>query len=213
MSVNNEAHVMKWFGLTGGIATGKSTVTKMLREQGYSVIDADELAKKAVSKHSPGLRSIVEKFGETVLTAEGELDRKKLGQIVFADKNKLLQLEDMVHPFVQAEVEKQKEMLILQGYTLAFYDVPLLFEKNMFSQFDGIVLVCSPEELQKQRMNSRDRLSVDEINKRLSAQMNIREKEKIALNDKSKNIFIVRNDGDLDQLRQELKKTLALIGG
>lgn len=212
-SDNIATHEMKWFGLTGGIATGKSTVTKMLREQGYSVIDADELAKKAVSKHSPGLRSIVEKFGESVLTVDGELDRKKLGQIVFADKNKLLQLENMVHPFVQAEVIKQKEMLIGQGYTLAFYDVPLLFEKELFSDFDGIFLICSSEELQKQRMNSRDRLSSEEINKRLSAQMSIYEKEKIAKNDKSKNIFIIRNDGDLEQLRQELKKTLSLIGG
>lgn len=211
MSENNETKKMKWIGLTGGIATGKSTVAKMLREQGYSVIDADELAKKAVSKYSPGLRSVVEKFGESVLSVDGDLDRKKLGQIVFADKNKLSQLEMLIHPFVQAEVEKQKTILTEQGYSLAFYDVPLLFEKNMFTQFDAIVLVSSSNELQKQRMQSRDRLTAEEINKRLSSQININEKEKIALNDKSKNIFIIHNNGDLAQLRSELKKTLVLL--
>ena len=94
--------------------------------------------------------SVVEKSGESVLSVDGDLDRKKLGQIVFADKNKLSQLEMLIHPFVQAEVEKQKTMLIEQGYSLAFYDVPLLFEKNMFTQFDAIVLVSSSNELQKQ---------------------------------------------------------------
>ena len=130
------------------------------------------------------------------------MDKKRTTAIRIISFKKINQL-----PFI---TEKKSPIIRLTDKQNKLF---IFLEKKNASQFDGIVLVCSPEEMQKQRMNSRDRLSVDEINKRLSAQMNIREKEKIALNDKSKNIFIVRNDGDLDQLRQELKKTLALIGG
>ena len=104
---------MRWIGLTGGIATGKSTVSKWLKSHGYAVIDADELARLVVAPGSEGIRQIVSQFGADVLDDEGNLDRRKLGALVFADRNKLLDLENIIHPLVQAQVQSLRESSLL----------------------------------------------------------------------------------------------------
>ena len=195
---------MRWIGLTGGIASGKSSVSELLKELGFPVIDADEIAKKVVAKGNPGLRLVTSHFGADMLNSQGELDRRKLGQVVFGQAEKLRELEMLLHPLVKMEVMKLKTELLKKGCTLAFYDVPLLFEKQMEADFDGILLVTASLETQKKRMRERDGLNDLEIHHRLKAQMLMIEKQKRAT-------WILPNEGSPQELREALIKILPQI--
>lgn len=188
---------MKWIGLTGGIATGKSTVSKILKAQGVPVVDADAIAREVVALGTPGLKLVESHFGKDVLHSDGSLDRRKLGQAVFGNPQKLLQLENILHPLIQAETAQQKKKYQDKGEAFAVYDVPLLFEKKLESQFDAIIVVTAKEELQKQRMKSRDQLSDDEIAKRLASQVPMDMKIKKAN-------WVIFNEGNLQDLEKEV---------
>ncbi|MBK7843678.1 MAG: dephospho-CoA kinase [Bdellovibrionales bacterium] len=136
---------MKWIGLTGGIASGKSTVAQILREMGHSVVDADALARLVVAKNGPAYREVISVFGPDFFDSSGDLDRKKLGQAVFADKKKRVQLEQIIHPKVKSLAFLEKSRLEMEGKSIAFYDVPLLYEKNLESEFDAVLLIYAPE--------------------------------------------------------------------
>ena len=197
---------MKWVGLTGGIASGKSTVSKMLKDHAIAVIDADEIAKSVVQKGSPGLKSIVAKFGSEVLLPDGELDRKKVGELVFKNHEKLRELESITHPLIKAEVLRQRLVLTQQNAKLAVYDIPLLFETNSQDQFDAIILVTCTAEQQKARLGHRSQLaglplSVSQIENRISSQISMTEKEKKAN-------FIIRNDQDQKHLESEVARLI-----
>ena len=192
---------MKWIGLTGGIGSGKSTVAAMLREKGLEVVDADAMARLAVSPGSETLKKIVQAFGPEVLNEVGELNRRKLGDQVFKDSKLLLALEQIVHPRVQELTRIKREELEKRGLHLAFYDVPLLYEKKMQSQFDFIVVVSSAEELQIERVMNRSSISRDEVVRRIAAQMRLSEKVKMAN-------FVIYNDRDLSHLRQQVDELL-----
>lgn len=167
---------MKWIGLTGGIATGKSTVAAVLRRLGIPVVDADEMAREVVAPGSPGLSEVKKRFGAEVITAEGALDRSRLGQLIFSDPKARADLEGILHPMIRQRVKILRQELAEQGHRLAFYDVPLLFEKNMEKQFDGIVVVsCSPEE-QKSRLMKRSGLTAEEAELRISQQWPLKSK-------------------------------------
>lgn len=194
-------NLMKWYGITGGIASGKSTVSQKLRNLGFKVVDADQLARDVVVKGSPGLQSVVERFGADVLGSTGELDRKKLGAKVFGKPQDLLDLENILHPLIKQETAKQREALAKAGEAFAFYDVPLLFEKKMEPLFDGIVVVSASEADQIQRMKSRDGLSNAEISQRLSSQIPLNEKVKKAH-------FVIHNDGDISKLDAQVKELI-----
>src|SRR4051794_13154392 len=122
---------MLWVGLTGSIGSGKSTAAKILREMGYSVLDADQAARQALSPGMPAEAEVLKLFGTS--------ERRALGKIVFSDPAKLLQLEQLIHPYVKKEVLKERQQLEQQGAEVAFYDVPLLFEKQMEKDFDLIL--------------------------------------------------------------------------
>lgn len=188
---------MRWIGLTGGIATGKSTVSNWLRTQGYAVIDADELARLVVAPGSEGLRQIVSHFGAEILDDDGNLDRRKLGALVFADREKLADLEGMIHPLVQAQVQSLRDRYEREGREFVFYDVPLLYEKKLQDQFDHIIVVAADEEIQKSRMRARDALSENEIEARLRSQLPMAEKIKVAHS-------IVENNGSREELERRL---------
>src|SRR5687767_6249184 len=162
---------MKWIGLTGGIATGKSTVANILREMGLPVVDADGLARELTQKGNPVLMEIKNQFGESVIQQNGELDRRRLGQIVFSDSLKLAALEKILHPKIQDLKTKAKLHLENTGVPIAFYEVPLLFEKNLQADFDAIIVVLASPEVQRQRMQTRDGLSLEEIESRLRNQI------------------------------------------
>lgn len=168
---------MKWIGLTGGIGSGKSSVTALLRARGLTVVDADDIARKVVQKGSPGLDSVVQAFGPGVLNADGELDRKKMAALVFGKSDELLRLESILHPLIQATVARRRQEAEAAGEKLAFYDVPLLFEKKLGPQFDAVVVVWCTEEQQIERAMKRDGSSREEVEKRVRSQVPMSEKK------------------------------------
>ncbi len=192
---------MKWIGLTGGIASGKSTVSRILQAQGLAVVDADEIARRVVEPGTPGLAQVISRFGSGVLHSDGSLDRKKLGKLVFGKPEELLALENILHPLIQNETARQRESWKKKGKALAFYDVPLLFEKKLEDNFDAIVVVQSSEALQKSRMKQRDQLSDAEIDSRLKSQIPMAKKVDSAT-------WVLRNEGSLQELEAQ---TLQLI--
>lgn len=194
---------MKWIGLTGGIGSGKSTVAKMLTDAGYTLVDADRIAHEIVEKGTPGLKAVVRGFGPQVLTQGGELDRPKLGRMVFGDPIALQKLESILHPLIRQRVADTQAQLKDQGVVIAFYDVPLLFEKNMQEQFAAVVVVdCTPEQ-QFQRTKKRSpSLTDDEIQMRLASQFPLLKKTEQA-------DFVVHNDGNLTQLKVEVEQLIA----
>jgi dephospho-CoA kinase len=192
---------MRWIGLTGGIATGKSTVSKILRDLGLPVVDADVLARVAVQAGSEGLKKIVSHFGNDILTEQGELNRQKLGEIIFRNEEKRLLLENILHPTIQELRAKERRNLEQQGCEIAFYDVPLLFEKNLSSEFDATVLVYSKESEQRSRLKERDGLTDEQIEMRLKSQMPIDEKLKKAN-------FVIFNHSGISDLKLNVQTVI-----
>jgi dephospho-CoA kinase len=193
---------MKWIGLTGGIATGKSSVTKVLRTLGYTVIDADEVAHAVTAVGEPAVPLIVCAFGLVVQKPDGSLDRQKLGQIVFGRPEEIKKLEQIVHPFIIAKVASERKKLESAGVPVAFYDVPLLFEKNMESLFDAVILVWATEEQQRRRLLTRNGLTPEQIEARLKSQWPITVK-------KSKTPYVIDNSKDEAFLKLEIARVLA----
>ena len=185
---------MRLVGLTGGIASGKSTLAAALRDLGAPVIDADAIARAAVRRGTPALREIARIFGTGVLAEDGELDRKAMAAIVFADPAARARLEAIVHPAVRAEVAAETARLAAAGHDLAFYDVPLLFERGLEGEVDCAVVVHASPALQLSRLRSRDGMTQEEAEARLSAQLPIDEKARRA-------DVVVSNEGDLASLR------------
>lgn len=192
---------LAWIGLTGGIATGKSTVSGLIRAHGIPVVDADELAREVIRPQTKGLQQVVSLFGPDVLAADGSLDRARMGQIVFRDRQKLDQLENIIHPLIRERVEELKRELRGAGHRIAIYDVPLLFEKNMESLFDGVIVVACGFEQQLQRFIARN--GVDEVTARarIAQQLPIEDKVKRA-------DWIVDNSGSKAQLEKNVKVLL-----
>jgi dephospho-CoA kinase len=193
---------MRLVGLTGGIATGKSTFAAALRALGAPVVDADELARRAVAPGSPGLAAVVAAFGAGVLDASGGLDRRRMAARVFADPAERARLEALVHPAVRALFREELDRLVAAGHPVAFYDVPLLFEKGLQDQVDLTVVVWAPRAAQLARLALRDGLSRDEAEARLAAQLPIDDKAARA-------DVVVENDGDPGALPAKAARLLA----
>ena len=195
---------MKWTGLTGGIATGKSTVKKLLEGRGVPVIDADQISHKLSEKGAAGYYEIVSQFGHELLLPDQSLDRKKLGSLIFTDAEKKAQLESILHPLIREEVLRLRQKYSNEGHVRCFYDVPLLFEKNMKSQFDFVVLVWCDPETQLDRLTRRSNLSEVEAKIRISNQLPLVEKVAQAH-------FCLDNSGSLHELEGQLHSLLTRI--
>jgi len=168
-------------GLTGGIASGKSTVAAMLSQRGAIVIDADQIARDVVVPGGQALEQITAHFGTTILQSDGTLNRKKLGGIVFNDPNKRKALEAIIHPLIrQALWEQMRETELLHPAKLVVVDVPLLYESQLQANFQQVVVVYVPEEVQLERLMARDQLSLTEAKKRLESQLPIEFKKSVA---------------------------------
>jgi dephospho-CoA kinase len=163
-------------GLTGGIATGKSTFAAALRVQGVPVVDADALARAVVAPGSPALAAIASAFGPDVLDAAGALDRKRLGAHVFSDPEARRRLEAITHPAIRQAMIDETARLAAEGHDLVFYDAPLLFEVGLDRTLEAVVVVFAPREVQRARVVRRDGLSPAEADARLAAQLPIDEK-------------------------------------
>lgn len=195
---------MLWIGLTGGIGTGKSTVTRILRQQGIPVVDADELAREVVKSGTQAHQDVIVAFGATAVSADGQLNRKEIGRQVFSDKSKLATLEKIIHPKVRELCALRKSELAAQGFSLAFYDVPLLFEKKMEDMFDQIVVVTCDPSVQKDRLMKRDGFSEEEAIKRISAQLPLEHKVKAAH-------FTIENNGSISDLERKVSELVSKL--
>lgn len=168
-------------GLTGSIAVGKSFVLGVLAELGCRVLDADLTARAVVAEGTPGLEAVVEAFGKEVLTAEGGLDRQKLGAIVFADEPKRQKLNSILHPFIIAAQDQQmREWERQDPKGIAVVDAALMIESGGYRRFDKLIVVHCRPEVQLQRLVSRDQLSRSDAEQRIAAQLSQEEKKKLA---------------------------------
>lgn len=194
---------MKRIALTGGIATGKSHVLARLREAGVPAVDADVLAREAVASGTAGLQAVVSRFGSGVIAADGTLDRRRLGSLVFADERARRDLESIVHPSVRDAIAAFFSALPVET-TFAVADIPLLYETGREKDFDAVVVVACDRETQIARVTVRDRLSREDAERRVAAQLPIDEKRKRA------NYVIDSNGthGDTDRQVAELIATL-----
>lgn len=193
---------MLWIALTGGIATGKTTASQILTKLGFDVVNADMISHDLMLKSGLAYSPVVNEFGSKILDANGEILRKELGKIVFSNPEKLKKLESILHPKIQKEVEIKKQSFIEHGKKCAFYDVPLLFEKNIFKRFDKYILVYAPENVQISRLMKRDSLSEEDAIKRVKLQIPIEEK-------REKSEFIIDNSSsEISALESETKRVL-----
>lgn len=168
-------------GLTGGIATGKSTVSSLLAQRGALLIDADRIAREVVLPGHPVLEQVVAHFGQAILQEDGFLDRKKLGEIIFADAEQRKILESFIHPAVRAEMRRKMEEYE-QEYPrkLVVADIPLLYESGLESMFEQVMVVYVPREVQLERLMKRDGLMAEQAESRLLAQWDIEWKKQKA---------------------------------
>ena len=195
---------MHLFGLTGGIASGKSAVAAQLRKLGVPVIDADLLAREAVASGSTGLAEVVKRFGEHLLAPDGSLDRKALANEVFTDDAKRKALNAIVHPIVTMLTFKRSAELRDQGRPLACYEAALIVENGVADAFRPLVVVSTPEDAQVMRACARDAASEADVRARIRAQMPLAEKVKVA-------DFVIENTGSLADLERRTSEVLAAI--
>jgi dephospho-CoA kinase len=193
---------MRLVGLTGGIATGKSTFAAALRALGVPVVDADQLARAAVASGTPGLAAVVAEFGRDVLGSDGELDRSRMAARVFTDPSARARLEAIVHPAVRALFREELDRLSAAGHPVAVYDVPLLYEAGLERKVDLAVVVWAPREAQIARLQARDGLDRAAAEARLAAQLPIDDKAARA-------DVVVENDGDPARLAGKAARLLA----
>jgi dephospho-CoA kinase len=184
-------------GLTGGIATGKSTVAAIFEKAGARLIDADRIAREAVRKDSPAYREIVAHFGAEVLQENGELDRKRLAAVIFGDLGEQRALERIVHPRVKEEIDLGIERVRQQAPdALLIVDIPLLYEAGMQQGLDAVIVVYAPENLQIERLMARDGLTRPAAVARIRAQMPIESKRALAT-------YLIDNSGSMESTRAE----------
>ena len=190
-----------YLGLSGGIGSGKSTVAKMFADLGAVVIDADAIAREVLEPGQVGYENVILHFGNQVLDATGNIDRKELAKLVFNNEEQLARLEAIVHPAVIARVAQIRDSL--PESSVVVYDTPLLVEKQMQSQFDKVVIVTADLGLRKARLIDRG-LSITDIDARIANQAT--DEQKIAAAD-----YVIANNGTLQDLRSQVLKTWSEI--
>ncbi|MBH9580913.1 dephospho-CoA kinase [Staphylococcus felis] len=194
----------KVIGLTGGIATGKSTVAELLQIHGFKIVDADVAARKAVEKGSEGLEKVRALFGEEAITAEGEMNRAFIGQEVFYDDEKREQLNQIIHPIVNQLMKKERDDYLEKGYNVIM-DIPLLFENGLEDTVDEVWLVYASEPIQIDRLMARNNMSIEDAKARVYSQISIDKKSRMA-------DVVIDNLGSKLELKQNLEKVLVEKG-
>lgn len=187
------------FGLTGGIACGKSTVARYMTEFGAHVIDADQISRDVMQLGTEGHRLVLESFGPNILEANGAISRAKLGEKVFADDEARAHLESILHPLIAAESGRRISQAQNEGAAVILYEAALLIESGRADMFRPLVVVWSEPSLQRARIRKRDHLSDPEIEQRLKSQMPIDKKRTFG-------DFILENNGSLIDLRSQTKR-------
>ncbi|NMO95474.1 dephospho-CoA kinase [Paenibacillus lemnae] len=194
-------------GLTGGIATGKSTVSSMFLRKGALLVDADVIAREVMLPGHPVLAEVAAHFGSGILLPDGHLDRKRLGEIVFNEPQERLVLNGITHPAIRGEIKRQiEEHEQKSPDRLIVVDIPLLFESNLQALYDQTVLVYVPRTLQLDRLMKRDGLSLEQAESRVNSQMDIEEKKKLA-------DVVIDNSGSLDDSQSQVDKLWNRMSG
>jgi dephospho-CoA kinase len=195
---------VKLIGLTGGIASGKSTVSAILRRLGAKIIDADALARQIVEPHQPAWNEIVGTFGKEILQSDQTLDRKKLRKLVFDKPNARKKLEAITHPRIRRLAQEKIAESAATGAPLVVYEAPLFFETGIHVWLRPVILVACDTATQKRRLQERDNLTEAEIEQHLGAQMSLEEKRKLAN-------YVIENNGTLEELESAVERTVQKV--
>ncbi|HFO1708908.1 TPA: dephospho-CoA kinase [Staphylococcus aureus] len=190
----------KVIGLTGGIASGKSTVSELLSVFGFKVVDADKAAREAVKKGSKGLAQVREVFGDEAIDENGEMNRRYMGDLVFNHPEKRLELNAIIHPIVRDIMEEEKQEYLKQGYNVIM-DIPLLFENELENTVDEVWVVYTSESIQMDRLMQCNNLSLEDAKARVYSQISIDKKSRMA-------DHVIDNLGDKLELKQNLERLL-----
>ena len=192
---------MKIVGLTGGISSGKSTVSSYLKQLKIPVIDADEVARKVVEPNSQGAREIRKTFGSDVFEEDGSLNRQKLGSLIFSNAENRQKLDDLLQPLIKIMILDEIEEYRQKGENMIVLDLPLLFEKQYEELCEDIIVVYIPKELQLERLMKRNQYTKQEALSRIDSQLSIEEKRKRAT-------VLLDNQGTIQQLYQQVEQWL-----
>jgi len=194
-------------GLTGGIASGKSTVSAMLVRLGAKLVDADQVAREVVLPGEPALMQLSKQFGQEIVKPDGSLDRQALGRIVFTpDKQKLKELEAILHPAIRERMHKQMDAYLAEEPDrLVIADIPLLFETGQESLYDAVLLVYVPKATQLERLMAREGMTSDEAKVRIELQMDMEEKKQRA-------DYIIDNSSTLEHTQRQIEKIWRELG-
>ncbi|ADL52426.1 dephospho-CoA kinase [Clostridium cellulovorans] len=192
-------------GITGGIGSGKSTISKYLIKEGYRIIDADIISREVLIKYPEILNNIRTTFGEEYFCGNS-LNRAKLGEVVFKDQEKKQLLEDIIIPYIIKEIDGKFEKYQKHGLKIVFLDAPTLIENNLHKTMDKNILVWVDRETQENRVATRDKLSLDQVNDRIDAQLPLDEKKKYV-------DYIIDNTGSVEETYQQIDKLLKVLKG
>lgn len=188
---------MKIIGLTGGIASGKSTVADIIVKSGYTVVDCDKIAWQLAEPEGEIWQVYRNRYGDGVLNEDSTLNRQAVADIVFKDKDELAIINSLVHPLIKKQMLAEVEQASARGESIVFLDVPLLFEAGFDKMADEKWLVYVPFSVQKERLMARNGYSEAEALRRIGCQMSLEEKRQLS-------DVVINNDGDIDQLRHQV---------
>lgn len=192
---------MKLVGLTGGIASGKSTVAKILQSLGAAIVNADDLAREVVEPGHEAWKEIVASFGADILQSDQTLDRQKLRTLIFNQPEARKRLESIIHPRVRALAEERIRQYAAAGHPVVIYEVPLLFEGNLQEWLRPVILVACDVETQTARLQKRDHLTAADAEKHIAAQMSLKDKRRLA-------DYVIENSGSLEDLERQTRQIL-----
>jgi dephospho-CoA kinase len=195
---------VKLVGLTGGIASGKSTVAKILERLGAAIVNADVLAREVVEPDQEAWKDIVARFGPVVLQPDQTLDRQKLRTVIFNDPDARKELEAIIHPRVRALAEQRIREHGAAGFAIVVYEVPLLFEAKIHEWLRPVILVACDIDTQRRRLEQRDQIDSAAAQKIIDAQMSLAEKRRLA-------DYVIENNGSLSDLERQVREVLAKI--
>ena len=197
--------MIRRIALTGGIATGKSYVAGKFKEAGVPIVDADVLSREVVAPGTPGLAAVRKRFGPDAVRRDGTMDRVRMAQIIFKDKRARLDLEAIIHPAVQKAIEEFFAALPKRT-PFAIADIPLLFETGREKQFDQVIVVACPRDLQRQRLMERNKLSKEDAERRLNSQLPIEQKV-------TKATHVIRTDKSFEDTDHQVADVIKKLSG
>ncbi|MGE5627178.1 MAG: dephospho-CoA kinase [Solirubrobacterales bacterium] len=192
-------------GLTGGIGSGKSTISKYISELGFKVVDADVVSREVLELYPEITEEVRKQFGDEFFMENNQLDRKKFGKCLFQNREKLKQYEKIIIPYIKKEIYKRIETIEKEGEAVCFLDAPTLIENGMHKEMDKNILVWADRNIQVKRIIERDKMSLLDVNNRINAQMSLEDKKKVV-------DFVVNNSGKIEDTKKDIYKIIYDLG-